>query len=146
MITAVDTSVLLDVFLPDETFGPRSAEWLRDAYDAGAIVICDIVYAELAPAFSDRGSLDDALSRINVTVSPVDASIAYDAGRRWLRYRRAGGKRTRIITDFLIGAHAVAAAERFLTRDRGFYSTYFPELAGRIPADGTRSPTERAPL
>ena len=39
MITAVDTSVLLDVFLPDERYGPRSAEWLRGAYDAGAIVI-----------------------------------------------------------------------------------------------------------
>ena len=145
MITAVDTSVLLDIFLPDETFGPRSAEWLRAAYDAGAIVICDIVYAELAPAFPDRDALDDALSRINVTVSPLDASIAYDAGRRWLRYRRAGGTRNRIITDFLIGAHAVAAAERFLTRDRGFYRTYFPELAGRV-ASGGRKTTDPAPL
>lgn len=145
MITAVDTSVLLDVFIPDETFGPGSAEWLRSAYDAGAIVICDIVYAELAPAFTDRAALDDALSRMNVTVYPLDASIAYDAGRRWLRYRRAGGKRNRIITDFLIGAHAVAAAERFLTRDRGFYRTYFPELAGRIPSGG-REPTDPAPL
>jgi len=146
MITAVDTGVLLDIFLPDETFGPRSAEWLRAAYDAGAIVVCDIVYAELAPAFPDRAALDDALSRIDVTVSPLEASIAYDAGRRWLRYRRAGDERRRIITDFLIGAHAVTAAERFLTRDRGFYRTYFPELAGRIPAGGTRVPTERAPL
>ena len=145
MITAVDTSVLLDIFLPDETFGPRSAEWLRAAYDAGAIVICDIVYAELAPAFPDRAALDDALSRINVTVSPLDASIAYDAGRRWLRYRRAGGTRNRIIIDFLIGAHAVAAAERFLTRDRGFYRTYFPELAGRVPSGG-RKTTDPAPL
>ncbi len=145
MITAVDTSVLLDVFIPDETFGPRSAKWLRSAYDAGAIVICDIVYAELAPAFPDRAALDDALSRINVTSSSIDASTAWDAGRRWLQYRRAGGRRTRIITDFLIGAHAVAAAERFLTRDRGFYRTYFPELAGRIPP-GRRTPTAPAPL
>ncbi|MDE2981330.1 MAG: type II toxin-antitoxin system VapC family toxin [Gemmatimonadota bacterium] len=145
MITAVATSVLLDVFIPDEAFGPGSAKWLRSAYDAGAIVICDIVYAELAPAFPDRAALDDALSRMNVTVYPLDASIAYDAGRRWLRYRRAGGKRNRIITDFLIGAHAVAAAERFLTRDRGFYRTYFPELAGRIPSGG-RKPTDPAPL
>lgn len=146
MITAVDTSVLLDVFLPDEAFGPRSAEWLRAAYDAGAIVICDIVHAELAPAFPDRNALDDALNRINVTVSPLDATIAWDAGRRWLRYRRLGGKRTRIITDFLIGAHAAATAERFLTRDRGFHRTYFPELAERIPPRGSRRPTDRAPL
>lgn len=133
MITAVDTSVLLDVFLPDERFGPTSAEWLRRAYDAGAIVICDIVYAELAPAFPDRSALDDALRQVNVAVSPMDAAIAYDAGRRWRRYRRAGGQRMRIITDFLIGTHAVATAETFLTRDRGFYRSYFPELSRRIP-------------
>ena len=147
MITAVDTSVLLDVFLPDETFGSRSAEWLRNAYDAGAIVICDIVYAELAPAFPDRPALDSALREINASVSPIDPSIAWDAGRRWLRYRHAGGKRKRIITDFLIGAHAVATAETFLTRDRGFYRSYFPELSNRIPADGEgRPPAARPPL
>ena len=133
MITAVDTSVLLDVFLRDRRFGPRSAEWLRGAYDAGAIVICDIVYAELAPAFPDGDALDDALRRINAARSPIDAAIAHEAGRRWRRYTRSGGRRTRILTDFLIGAHAVATAGTFLTRDRRFFKAWFPELAGRIP-------------
>jgi len=133
MITAVDTGVLLDVFLPDERYGPRSARWLRRAYDAGAIVVCEIVYAELVPAFPDGNALDDAVRRINATRSPIDAAIGQDAGRRWRRYARSGGRRTRILTDFLIGAHAVAAGEGFLTRDRRFYRTWFPELADRIP-------------
>lgn len=130
MISAVDTSVLLDVFLPDERHGPRSKEWLRDAYDRGAILVCDVVYAELVPAFEGRSRLDEALREINVTISPIDTSIAYEAGLRWLRYRKAGGLRTRIISDFLIGAHAIALADAFITRDRGFYETYFPELRG----------------
>lgn len=56
MTTAVDTNVLLDVFLPDEIHGPRSLEWLRNAYDRGAILVCDVVYAELVPAFGDRAT------------------------------------------------------------------------------------------
>ncbi len=129
MITAVDTSVLLDVFLPDENHGPRSAQRLRTAYDRGAILVCDVVYAELVPAFVDRSALDRVLREIGGTASPIDTAIAYEAGMRWRRYRQAGGPRKRIITDFLIGAHAVAAADTFLTRDRGFYATYFSELA-----------------
>lgn len=130
MISAVDTSVLLDVFLPDERHGPRSKEWLRGAYDRGAILVCDVVYAELVPAFNERRRLDEALREINATISPIDTAIAYEAGLRWLQYRQAGGPRKRIISDFLIGAHAIALADTFLTRDRGFYATYFPELRG----------------
>ena len=97
-------------------------------YDDGAVLVCDIVYAELVPFFGNQTALDGALRRMNATVSPIDTSIAFEAGVRWMRYRQAGGPRARIMADFLIGAHALAAADSFLTRDRGFYGTYFPEL------------------
>ena len=128
MITAVDTNILLDVFLPDDKFAPESAKLLKSAYNQGAIIICSIVYAELVPQFADRFSLDNTLEVLNITCSPVDSEVAYIAGERWALYRKSGGKRMRIITDFLIGAHAMAKAERFMTRDRGFYQSYFPDL------------------
>ena len=62
---------------------PSSREWLRAAYDAGAVVVCDIVYAELAPSFRGRATLDGALHEIGATISPIDSSIAYEAGLRW---------------------------------------------------------------
>ena len=128
MITSVDTSILLDVFASGSPHHAQSQAWLIDAYDRGAILVCDVVYAELVPAFGDRPSLDRALREINATVSPIDTAIAYEAGLRWGRYRQAGGPRERIIADFLIGAHAIANADTFLTRDQGFYATYFSEL------------------
>ena len=128
MITSVDTNILLDVFVSSAPRHSQSQEWLIGAYDRGAILVCDVVYAELVPAFGARSSLDNALREINATVSPIDTVIAYEAGLRWARYRQAGGSRERIIADFLIGAHAIANADAFLTRDRGFYVTYFPEL------------------
>lgn len=131
MITSVDTNVLLDVFVSDAPHHSQSQEWLIGAYDRGAVLVCDVVYAELVPAFGDRSALDGALRQINATISPLDTAIAYEAGLRWSRYRQAGGPRTRIMSDFLIGAHAVARTDTFLTRDRGFYATYFPELQGQ---------------
>ncbi len=128
MITAVDANVLLDIFIANDRHGPQSKERLVAAYDAGAIVVSDVVYAELVPAFRDRAALDSALLELGATLSPIDSSIAFEAGLRWKRYRAAGGPRNRIIADFLIGAHAMAVADVFLTRDRGFFSSYFPEL------------------
>ncbi len=129
MITAVDANVLLDIFTGSDRHGPQSKERLVAAYDAGAIVVSDVVYAELVPAFRDRATLDGALLELGATLSPIDSSIAFEAGLRWKRYRAAGGPRNRIIADFLIGAHAMAVADVFLTRDRGFFSSYFPELS-----------------
>ena len=128
MITAVDTNILLDVFVPDVERGRESAERLRRGYASGAVIIGEVVYAELVPAFGDRAELDEALAQINVTVSPSNSAVAYEAGIRWMRYRRAGGSRSRILPDFLIGAHALVAADTFLTRDQRFFATYFPDL------------------
>ena len=130
MITAVDTNVLLDVFIPSDEHGPRSREWLSVAYNAGAVIVCDLVYAELVPAFVSKVSLDGALREIGAALSPINSSIAFEAGLRWKLYRESGGPRNRIIIDFLIGAHAASTADAFLTRDRGFFATYFPNLKG----------------
>ena len=129
MISAVDTNILLDIFLPDEHYSEGSRRLLKQVYDQGALIICDVVYAELVPQFENRTTLDDTLRTINISVSSMDRNVAFVAGEKWKEYRESGGKRSRIITDFLIGAHASLKADRFVTRDRGFYGIYFAELS-----------------
>lgn len=130
MITAVDTNVLLDLFVANAANQADSRQHIAAALAAGELVTSEIVYAELVPNFEDRARLESALQDTGIQLSPIDSDVAWEAGRRWAEYRRAGGPRTRILPDFLLGAHALLKADQFLTRDRGFYESYFPELVG----------------
>ena len=128
MRTAIDTNILLDVFIPDPVHGPQSLAALEGAYRRGDLIICMTVYAELAPQFADKTMLDDALAIMGVEVLPLSRAAAYEAGKLWRKYRETNKSRDRIITDFLIGAFAGFEADQFLTRDRGFYRAYFKKL------------------
>ena len=75
---------------------------------------------------------------LGVEFSALDSVSALSAGARWSQYRRLGGPRTRVIADFLVGAHALHHAEVLLTHDRAFFRTYFPDLTLFDPA-GTHS-------
>lgn len=128
MITAVDTSVLLDVLTDDPAHAEQSEALLARAYQQGSLIICPVVYAELAPTARDRRQLDDWLQRGGIRAVALTAENGYVAGLAHAKYRKAGGKRERVLADFLIGAHALLEANRLLTRDRGFYRKYFSGL------------------
>ena len=51
MITAVDTSVLLDVLRPNPSFVDRSLALIGTNSTLGPLVLCAPVYAELAANF-----------------------------------------------------------------------------------------------
>ena len=128
MITAIDTNILLDILIPNHDFCDISAEALEKAVSRGSLVICDIVYAELCVHFENQRDCDAFLDANEIRVQALNRESHFRASRAWRDYRRQGGKRTRILSDFLIGAHAEKQATRLLTRDRGFYGKLFPSL------------------
>lgn len=128
MITAVDTSTLLDVFTADTRYLLGSQNALRKAMQEGRLILCEVVLAELRPCFKKRSALLDALEKLDVDFQPVSMQAALLAGEAWKKYRQSGGKREHLIPDFLVAAHAMDSADRLLTRDRGFYRRWFRGL------------------
>ena len=130
MRTAIDSSVLLDVVLEDARFADRSEAALRSAAAHGALVICECVLAEIRPVFA-RGEIELFLEDWGLELVPSTRESALLAGEMFGLYlsRRRGTAPSRVLPDFLIGAHATVVADRLLARDRGYYRDYFRKLA-----------------
>ena len=136
MISAIDTNVLLDVLEDDPVFLEPSLGALRACEVEGRLIACDLVWAEVGARFPSAEQLRDVMDRVGVGFSPLSVEAALEAGTAWSRYRQRGGSRSRVVADFLIGGHAQIQADRLVTRDRGFYRTYFADLAVLDPSTG----------
>lgn len=152
MIIAVDTNILLDLLIPDEEFMLNSKRLLDRYAEKGQLIICEIVYAELASQFHSEKTLKEFLSDTGIRLIHSDEKTLCLSAERWKAYANSGKHKLRcpkcgqevsitchkcknavlcrqhIISDFIIGGHAITHAEILLSRDRGFYKTYFKDL------------------
>jgi hypothetical protein len=126
--TLVDTNVLLDLVTND----PIWADWSIGQLDAtslkGDLIINDVVYAELSVRFTTIEALDLMLDEAGIAIRSMPRPALFLAAKVFQRYRSVGGRRTSILPDFFIGAHAAVAGLTLLTRDVQRYRTYFPAV------------------
>jgi hypothetical protein len=127
MITAIDTSVLAYLFSRDFALARKSDLALHRALDAGELIVSDVALAELGPTLEDQ-SLDEFLDDWRIRFVPGTLEVAEIAGRNYSLYLARGGKRGRVVPDFMIGAHAMVLADCLLTADSGFERDYFAGL------------------
>lgn len=127
--TLVDTNIFIDMLGPP---GAPTRDWsiraLKSCLDEGRLVVSGIVWAELVEPSLREAQLLQAVSWLQPKREDFPFAAAYTAGLAHRTYRERGGARERTLPDFLIGAHAVTAGHRLLTRDGGRYRAYFPTL------------------
>lgn len=134
MISAIDSSVILDVVTDDSRFAAASERALRQAMHEGKLVVCENVLAEIYPAFGDRPLFEEFLGDWQLEFAPSSQQSASLAGVHFATYLGRGGKKGRVVADFLIGAHAQTHADRLVARDRGYLRDYFVGLSVLDPS------------
>ena len=123
----VDTNVIIDVVARD----PVWADWSRTQLNAATIdkpAIDETVYAELSAGYRRYREVDQFLAAAGLELVPTPRPALFLAGKAFQRYRRSGGKKTGVLPDFFIGAHAIVSDAKLLTRDPRLYRTYFPGI------------------
>jgi predicted nucleic acid-binding protein len=132
-VIAVDSSVLLDVLTDDPRFADASESCLGEALAHNDLVVCDAVVAEVQTLLETRDTAMDTLALLGLRYLPTTEQAAVRAGHMQRRFRDRGGRRERVVADFLIGAHALLQCSGLITRDDGFFRDYFKGLKVIVP-------------
>ena len=130
---ALDASVLIDVLIGDPVHADASEQCIGDALAREDVVVCDAVVAEVQAMLDTSVSLMDTLISLGIRYLPTQEAAAMRAGHMNKRFRARGGKRERVVADFLIGAHALLQCDGLITRDEGFFRDYYKGLKVVVP-------------
>jgi len=124
----VDTNVLVDILEDDPEWVDWSISQLRAQSKIHRLAINPIIYSELSLTFSTVEILDQTLDDLGLSMIEIPRPALFLAGKAFVRYRRQGGRKSNVLGDFFIGAHAAVSAYPVLTRDKRRYTSYFPSV------------------
>ena len=92
MITAVDTNILLDFLIPRSPGAASSEALLDEAYEQGALIIGEAVYAELSSRFLSQEELEEFLLETGVRLEQSRNEALYAASQAWSAYTGRRGR------------------------------------------------------
>jgi predicted nucleic acid-binding protein len=124
----VDTNVLIDVLENDPDWSDWSIGQLRIQSQIHKLVINPVIYSELSLSFSKVEALNEVLRKMELELLELPREALFLAGKAFLQYRRKGGMKNNVLSDFYIGAHAATSKLPLLTRDTKRYKNYFPTV------------------
>lgn len=124
----VDTNVLVDVLANDAEWAAWSARQLAAQAKVHDLTVNPVIYSELSLMFETFEALDDQLDAMQIEYEEMPRAALFLAGKAFVRYRKAGGSKQNVLSDFFIGAHAAVMSCAILTRDPRRYRSYFPSV------------------
>jgi predicted nucleic acid-binding protein len=134
MRTAVDTNVFSALWSGEPSASAMS-QILYESRNAGSIVICAAVYAELlAHPKASLKFVDDFLANTDVQIDFDLGEVVWrDIARGFSDYakrrrRNKGALVKRLLVDFVVGGHATYHADRLITLDASRYKLDYPKL------------------
>lgn len=140
-MVAIDSSVLIEILIgAPQAEGAESA--LREALAHGPVLVCDVVVAEVCSSLRDGDQAMQVLEDMGIRYGQVEAKAAIRAGEMERRYRartataamgRPTEPRSRTLSDFIVGAHALLQCSALITRDASFFRDYFKGLKVIVP-------------
>jgi predicted nucleic acid-binding protein len=124
----VDTNVIIDVLDSDPAWSAWSLGQLRRFSALDVLAINNIIYAEISPRFSTSVAVDAKLEEMGLVLVGTPRTAAFLAAKVYVQYRKHGGNKLNVLSDFFIGAHATVLGCPLLTRDSRRYAGYFPTV------------------
>ncbi|MER9899465.1 type II toxin-antitoxin system VapC family toxin [Mesorhizobium sp. M0130] len=132
MTTFVDTNVLLDAM---DVGAPRH-KWAKEqlARADQPVVLCDIGYSEFSVSIATLEEANKSIRELALDRAPFSDESLFRAGKAYAEYKKRGGTKNNVLSDFLIGALAEAEQAPLLTANERDFRSYFPSITLICPS------------